>query len=259
MKPRRHARAKSPGRQFPKRIYSAAEFTQPFVQRYVKSRVETIHLPVQGDYKWMGAAGYLAVLAYPEIKKEEPKRDEFVEAAKASLFKKYRDMAPNAEEFVRRRKEIGSDYSGFKNEHMLGILNRAGRRIWNLRLRAAVICNYKALFNRSTWQASKAMSKIIREEKGTPHSGWYPVHVKYRIIRDSMPVLHLALALHDFAVERQAVGPLSPLGMIKLLRSPDDWLEDALDRAEVYRCGFLSTIYPQFKPEDAICLLPLRE
>jgi GNAT superfamily N-acetyltransferase len=150
---------------------------------------EQTAVPVGGDLAQaqMGAAMYLAVLAYP-AHSEWPKRDEFIEAVKALLVKRARRRGYP-------RKLINHKYRRFKNEHIDGILNRAFRRISRRRLPAGqmafwIICGAMSkrtnitLNKLSYWWATRVWPGFPDAEAAD---------VKRRVWRETLPVLHLVM------------------------------------------------------------------
>lgn len=258
---------------------------------FVESELEKIYIPTRGDFACMGAAAYLAMLAYPM---EYAKRDKFIEAVKASLFKGWRDAAPDAAERTRRRKEIGPTYTAFKNEHLLGIFNATFARILkrlrpareiaeNFGLRFGIVETANAFarhspraasersiktvdlnieikfpFGAAEWSAAFEVGDRMYEEqiRKRPDATRFPRDPcnVVRIFRESKPVLHLAMALpldHD-----DKNHPVFDQRVLWKRICKPDWLEKSLDRAEFHRCTSLPMFYAKYDPRRSICVLP---
>lgn len=230
---------------------------------------ETTHIPVKGDKAHLGAIAYLAVLAYPE-RAEWPKRDKFVEAAKAWLCKQYM--------YRRERKRAATNilpkYRSFKWEKIDGTLKQAFYRIEAWRLPAAMMADWVILEGKrvgpfvirvrdsdrkyftpaSLNRAAERVGELLASQRQLQHArrgkefGWERTSVMHRVWASTKPVLHLALAFPSRKGKK--IDPF------RLVVDPS-WLAQALVQAEATRL-ILPQLIPGFKIEKSIRLLPHR-
>src|ERR1700687_4933562 len=102
---------------------------------------ETTYIPTEGPLAQLGAAAYLAVLAYPN-QSEWPKRDGFIEAVKAILLKSWVKAPGVSTERTKRRCAVREEYRQFPPEDIWGKFNQVEKRIKMLRL-PAMICAHE--------------------------------------------------------------------------------------------------------------------
>lgn len=224
---------------------------------------EVTEIRTDGLWAHIGAIGYFAVLAYPK-REEWPKRNRFMEAAKAWLAKEYIKHGG-------KRAEIRPHYRQWKNEKIDGVLNRAFYRIKGWRLPAAKLAWEKIMDGQRVgpfvlkvkdpddpnW---KPRSVLALAERGArllnatrwEHSrserefGWDVPTFTHRVWASSKPVLHLALYFPY--KNRIKFNPL-------LLIHDPSWLRPTLLNAEAMRLH-LRRWFPTYDPESAIRLLP---
>ena len=254
---------------------------------------ETTAIPVTGVEAHLGAMAYFAVLAYP-TREEWPKRDEFVETAKALLSKKY--IARGGD-----RRKILRKYSGMKNEKIDGTLSRAFYRIQALRLPAAQMAYWKIIHNTRFGPFIRGTHSTVLKFKA-PQEGewaitfaeeypsWEPTSLnecaklmafqlenarrdwKWHNHRDVAPLAQNPNITFEPASKNvlhrvwKATMPVLHLAMafpkrqeepdvIRLIHDPS-WLPSTLRYAEEIR-SVLPQCIPSFDPATAIRLLPV--
>jgi len=224
---------------------------------------EQTRIPVAGPLRLrqMGAAAYLAVLAYP-APEEWANRDKFIEAVKAHLLKWARRCGCPG-------KRIAKKYRGFPNKRIDQVLSRALRRIWRWRMPAGMAGNWmladgarfgpvvlpgKILVRTITlrapgcpWRAMNVIQKLAEKRDGAQREQDSAVRDLYRRIWvTSLPVLHLAMPI------------------VQLLNTPGDPMRFIFDPswvgAALGSSARLMEYLPQkirsFDPRKAIRLFP---
>ena len=231
---------------------------------------ETSVIPIDGPWARIGAARYLAVVAYP-LQNDWPKRDRFVEAA-AHWLDRVRGVGG------RQMRETRID----------GAFNKAFHLLQTRRLPAARAARWISLMQmltRSPWRELWKDGKVPRvpgpnrmalryfreterleqnqefaglmryrsdrKRNSKPKSKPNLTNILRRVWKETMPVLHLAVAFVE-----TAPGEIS--GQAHRLEyhilNPH-WLIPALARAESLR-GSLQSIVASFTTENAIRLSP---
>jgi hypothetical protein len=188
---------------------------------------EQTGIPVAGPLwlRQMGAAAYLAVLAYPG-RDEWPKRDQFIEGVKARFVKEARRRGCP-------KQRIPQKYRSFSNRRIDQILRRTFHRLWVWRAPAGLAGNWMmvagsrfgpytfkvslrrlrtATFVRSSakylgpettdvtrlspFRAMQEIVKQIDEAKGM-HREELPAleNARRRVWTNSLPVLHLTMPI----------------------------------------------------------------
>jgi hypothetical protein len=216
---------------------------------------EQTAVPVGGDLAraQMGAAMYLAVLAYP-AHSEWPKRDQFIEAVKAGLLKE-----------ARRRgypgKQIQKRYREFREKRINQILDRAYRRILRWRMPAGMAANWMlmdgARFGPAVLPGNIPVRAIILHAPNSPRRAMQEIRKKveqrdgahreedsalanlhHRVWANSLPVLHLVMPI--------AQRLNSEDDPTKLIYDPS-WVGGALRYAELL-VEYLPHKIPSFNP-----------
>ena len=217
---------------------------------------ETTGIPVKGPLASMGAIAYFAVLAYPS-RAEWPKRDKFVKGAKAWLlwratkrgYPKKRIKAEYRNEW--RKKGGPRKFDAVADRAFDRILKRrfpaAQMLLWNcfhgfkinlqfdspkgVRLKTLTVeLRYKGLPNqkRKRFNSYKAAEYLT----GNSDSG----NMRRLVWRESLPVLHLALALESemYRAEKSPLNHLKLHPLDYLILDPS-WLPRTLSQAEMLR------------------------
>jgi len=222
------------------------------------SSAEVTYIPVAWCDTPVGAAAYLAILAYP-TRAEWPKRDEFIEAVKADVSK--RAIARGYE-----RSLVPPQYRRFKNEKVKGVWNRAIHRIQARCFSAVVMAEEMAI--QGALKAWITLPKMIsppvqialaRVEKERPrwqhcHSdrgGGGEISSIYRAWAHTKPVLHLAWVYSNHCYQSTPVG--SGFDPMFSIFNPS-WVARALEEAEDRRTALHHSV-PTFDPEAAVRLL----
>lgn len=236
---------------------------QPFSPSDFLEPSETFYVPREEPHPpHVGAICYLGVLAYP---RDAVERQDYIHAAKASFFKWYISRATNLER-KRREERIGLGFRGLDRRLEERILKRAYRRILDKRMRAAEVAHWFSIDGMrcgpfefrapagagphgGLWKAAEVVGQRMRN--GT-QGGWDADKVRQRILLDSEPVLHLALALPFRLRDEHGHPRFMPFDWIVR----PDWLSKALRDAEFNRCSWLPRIWPKYDPHKAIALLP---
>ena len=230
-----------------------------------KARVaEVVQVPL-GPLAKLGAAAFLAVLAYP-APCDYPKRTRFVEATKKCLL--HRAVAAGYS-----RKRVLPKYRGYRRERIDRTFNPALVRIEGRRLPAAGIARHILL---ETWIKTSARPlPILRTIRVStvndlisricPVGSIYDnrPHLFERVWSESKPVLHLAMAFlgHEprlYQEERPSPSGLRRIWIdpVKLICRPD-WLDPVLKSAEVLRLHFLPLLpLGRYQSEAAIQVVP---
>ncbi|HEX6957763.1 MAG TPA: hypothetical protein VF194_07235 [Ferrovibrio sp.] len=209
---------------------------------------ETTTLPADPAYRWLSAAAYLAVCAYPD---ELDKRDIFIAAVKAAALQALNtkpseraDWQPWAQERVRMRRE-----------QVEGRLNNAYRRLstrlWAAKMGAPQLMPNNSGIMMKPGRRAGQIQIVIGRGDNRPRAGvrawstWVAMtrnHARQmqvggqtqdkaisRVWSASKPVLHLSIPLLGEA-NSAAYG----LNIMALVRHPG-WLENALRSAEAFR------------------------
>lgn len=224
-----------------------------------------------------GAALYLAVVAYPEAG-DSRKREKFMEALIAWRIKCCIPYMQHVTirvlpEYSRVRKLHGPISKGFRClERRLTAASMGWSLYWNRHLAKSVPQNPDCLYRlelpprlggdirmrlqRGPATVNKAAQALVESRmKTTP--GLVPedaaVNIKHRVWAESLPVLHLTIALLQQVEGFPAEAPT--VDKLLLLLFNTDWLVPVLSYAESLRT-FLPSLIPTFKPERAVRLLP---
>ena len=217
---------------------------------------ETTLIPINEPLARAGAIAYLAILAYPS-RAEWRHRDNFVKAAKAWLFwravkRGYPKNLIKAEFVDKWRKKFGRTKAD-------AAIDRAYNRIASRQLPAAAMFRWikfhgfqiKLQFNSSKGVRFKNLplklgykgipdqeGKRLSVNKAAEHYGGIDeiVNVKHRVWAESLPVLHLAMALEN-EIRRFKDHPPDNLKRHPLdyLILDPSWLPKALKQAEMIR------------------------
>jgi len=208
---------------------------------------EDTYLPTMGPIAKIGAAMYLAVLAYPDLNddKDRQKRDKFLEAVAHWM---------------------DGDYSGsWPSVEIKNVMALCFRRIRSRRFRAAQ--HAWTIHFWSTWTSASlrpfwkgeipkvpsAGDIVGTRPKDIPWKKWCSAEGRgndmHRVWGQSLPVLHLTVAMLRNATEDH----LSNLH--NLIISPS-WLSPALLESEYWRMTFGEHLEKSFDPTIAVRLLP---
>jgi hypothetical protein len=236
------------------------------------SKAEVVSIPLQNPWSALdGVLWYFAVLAYPSSS-ESDKREKFVKAMHAWRLKNYIRQGGN-------RLAVPPEDRRMKNEKIHGTfrlgLARIDKRLmagsigWSLYANGMSF-RYAEPTSRGTvgvelrgqGTITEALRRLIdqkEQETGVHYGGKYgderPVleNARHHVWVESLPVLHLAIALH---LRIENFPPEYPLWsrLLLLLYSPD-WLPDALICAEGFRSLLQSRVL-SFDPEKALRLIP---
>ena len=189
---------------------------------------ETTYLPVSGDDAFLGAAGYFAVLAYPD---DLDRRDRFVAAVKALVFK----YAMNGQ--LKRRIIKREDILAFSKERELdAAINHALNIIMKKRMPAWHITLYSMMSHAvpvTMEDGSKfSINKMIKNHfpdsdiSADPHN---KDNAYKRVWTPSKPVVHLMFGLQNYLPQMDGDFHFDDL-FLKL-----DWVLEAIENAENVR------------------------
>ena len=227
------------------------------------------YLPTYGEGGITGilfysAVIYFALLAYPRYEERE-KLKRFAYAMAIPALKKFVSQGGDP--------SILSPDFRIKREKVQGALNMGIRRIgW--RVTAASIAyglcangvyvpydvptshGSTGVIFQAPDTVNKAVQALLDTKAPSGRDSYFSfdsaaVNVKHRIWASSLPVLHLSLALypHIYRVGNR------PNNITCLIREPQ-WLRGVLSEAERIR-WLLPLRIPSFKPQDAVCILPI--
>ncbi len=212
---------------------------------------ETTHIDVSGDDKWLGAAGYLAVLAYPD---DWDKRTRFIDAVKAMMIK-YMTGGRLPKKHVKN-----SDVLQFAKERELDTaLRQVGRIIQTKRLPAweiALPYMMSHAINVTLADGSKfSLDRALEQKFPSPDVEFgadpYNKNNAYkRVWIPSKPVLHLMFGLHNALADYNHKPDTEDL-----ICNPD-WLPFAAENAESIRKTLCALDKININDEDTIQLLP---
>jgi len=231
-------------------------------------QTEVVQVP-SGPLAPLGAAAFLAVLAYPD-RCDYPKRTRFVDAAKMWLV--HRAVAAG---YSRKLVMAKSRYD--EREIHRGF-DPALKRIEARRLPAAAMSAdilklglMKLAFERQPVMLDGKLTEWIERRLAFKVPSVNKLielnlsdntdHAFERVWCESKPVLHLSTAflLYEPHLYQDSSSPrglrriwIDPL---KLISRPD-WLSPVLERAESFRLRFLPLVIHEYKPEAAIQVLP---
>lgn len=230
---------------------------------------ETTAIPVRGPLAEIGAAAYIAVLAYPE---SHAKRDEFIEAAKSFLIRYH---VPGLLRTRTHDPAIASRARRLMPHKQVDRVFKAADRRLRLRLAAGIIAQLTVLHlsarggaivgapDLSTLPVSQVKLRAIvgRALAGVAHGGWRQSDVDARAWKPSLRVLHLALPLvvrHAALVTAsQGWAARGDWSITGLLTCPVEWLPGAVADAESWREYLQLLQYPHSNfDSNAICLTP---
>ncbi len=232
---------------------------------------EVTRVPTRGKAAHLGAIAYLAVLAYPN-QKEWPKRDAFVECAKAWVSKEYMDRGGD-------RAKVLLKYRRYKREKIYkhGPLNRAFYRIENWRQPAALMARW-VMLQGVEFGGGRIPSKTVPDgipfksmriltaastitqgagklgdlkAIGLPRDRENAIH---RIWASTKPVLHLALAFPFHNPRYRSSKKKHMIDTLRLIEDPR-WLLPSLRFAECLLLE-LPQVFPSFDTAKAVRLLP---
>jgi hypothetical protein len=184
--------------------------------------METTQLPVSGHDAWLGAAGYLAIVAYPG---DLSARDRFVDAAKAWMIRKHAPKLLRASDvtpMVRWLRAIRAD----------GAYNRlamASKRIETRRMPAAHMA--RSMLFASVSARDRVSINGLAGGYALPDRA----NIITRVWGETKPVLHLALALL-VARERLGVDGVEVPNIGEMIALGARWLPEATAQSEVWRC-----------------------
>jgi hypothetical protein len=204
---------------------------------------EVTHIPNWDDATpFIGAAMFLAILAYPKLEQRE-KRDDLVFALRSFYSK----------ELIKRnlqdRSKVASGFRSFPNQQMDGRLSRAGKRI-SKRLAMTRINGHVKLATR--FKNNSSVTKYFRNMSKGNES------VQRSLMRDwseTKPVLHLANAFWSILSE---ICPPEKLGVIEwtmeeFIIFADKWVEKTVYLAENNRLFFSDGT--TIKPTEQVSLI----
>jgi len=224
---------------------------------------EQTAIPVAGPLwlRQMGAAAYLAVVAYP-APEEWANRDKFIEAVKAHLLKWARRCGCPG-------KRIAKKYRGFPNKRIDQVLSRALRRIWRWRVPAGMAGNWMLADGarlgpcllpgkipvgaitlhapNCPWRAMQALQKLAEQRDEANRERDSSVRDLYRRVwLTTLPVLHLVMP-----ITQRLNTPGNPM---RFVLDPS-WVGAALGSA-ARLMEYLPQKIRSFNPRKAIRLLP---
>lgn len=221
-------KAKSKARKLaPRRRRGADECTAAPAPKGAISR--TVILPREGpDY--LGAADFLALLAYPDIKHAD-QRTRLCRACVDHVIRMWLGKGWIT------RKELKLVRRLMTNKAIEQTIDKAWRRIRNRRIPAADLFIEVHWFNkrravdrvRCTMQNAEIIHRVDDEVASAKKN------IITRVRAESQPVLHLAMALN--AVIHQ--GPRRKIGFYTLLNNPI-WVRDAINSAEKSRQMYIA-------------------
>lgn len=224
---------------------------------------------------FFGVPTLYALLAYPD-QSEQKQREGFRDALRAIMLKNY--IAHGG-----KRPHIPTRYRRYKNEKLFGTLKKGFKRIgWRLMAGSMgfSICangmrrSYESLglvpskegkrgvVFRGPKSVNEAVASLMSQRRAKGE--WVgqdseATNIKHRIWAGSLPVLHLAIAMH------QRIETLPGDKDIDKLRQclyPPDWLKDWLQEVLIY-AEYLRTIlpsrFPSFGRGNTVRLLPIEE
>ena len=204
-------------------------------KRAGSSKQEITELPLgdRPDNDWLAAAGFLAVLAFPDDYK---RRDAFVLCAKAYVIK----GAIKAKRVSKRA--IRTEFRQFPERKIWdkGPMPLAARIITRHRLPAAQAAT--GVMNHAAWRNLRfqvelahggvPLSSVNRASVAFGADGARDTNWIHRVWSPSQPVLHLALALQSVLCE------IPGQDLWSLIDTPT-WVRAALESAEGLRCTLL--------------------
>jgi len=222
---------------------------------------------------WCGVALYYAILAYPHPSDRE-RRVKFAKALEAWRFKKC----------GAKRKAVPLFYRALKSEKVSDTMDMGFRRIALRRLSAAQIGHILCLdglpvpyenprpggpvgvilrTNVKTVGAAVNLYIEYRQERGRHvEQDSARANVEHRVWADSLPVLHLAIALWQELPKWEEACKSPPLLRQVLLWGiwTTRWLRPALTYAEGLRLSpYFHQHIPSFRPEKAVRLVPIED
>jgi hypothetical protein len=244
----------------------------PSSRETANEAAEVRYVCAKGPCVYDGVLSLYAMVAYPS-RKEWDRRTDFVRALRALEFKKLLAQG-------RDRTTVPPAYRQFKNEKILGQLNRGFRRIgWRL---SAGSMAYSMIFSgaripfdvpatdgrlgiqidapSTVNRAAEMLLADMAIRKKVPlhiyeRSGASQPNIKHRIWASSLPVLHLAVVLHQNVGVIMNASNAQLHDALILLTQKQKWFGPALVMAE--RCrSLLPSKIPTFLPQNAVCLLP---
>ena len=207
----------------------------------------------------MGAAAYLAVVAYPD-RVEWGKRDDFIEAVKSFLLKgSISQGCP--------RRWVKEKYRSFPNRRIDQTLDKAFRIIVRSRLPAGMIANWLMMDGarfevpllagkpaipmvlRAPNSVSRGMKAVLelvkkRDNRRNLAEDAALSNLYHRVWKTSLPVLHLVVPITGRF--RELSDP------VKLVLDPS-WVENSI-RSSQWLWAYLPQRIPSFCPETAIQL-----
>lgn len=183
---------------------------------------EVSYLPTTGDGMYLGAAGVLAVLAYPV---DHNRRDRLVTAIRAYHTK--RAIAADAHAWP-----VNPELRAWRPRDIDTAIQKAGRHV-NERLMAAQSLAFRLSGRQRPGNEFIAQLQAIhgiRHSDAKPLAESLPAQTeaaRQRVWKRSLPVLHLAVALNEHAQRDGA-------NLYELLDHPA-WIGPVLERAEGLR------------------------
>ncbi len=207
---------------------------------------EVISIPVDPPLQHLGAAAYLAVLAYPKPT-QLPRRDQLIDAFKAWMVKR-------AIQAGHKRSIFRADLRATRWRDIDGEFSKASRLITSRRGVARNIA-LPSLIRGGLWDVriGEKSATINRALTRTFDSATGAKNAYRRVWSESKPVLHLAFGLEN------ALGDYLPKskneGLPELLSNPV-WLQAAIKNAEGVRHALVLMPQIRIHDRDTIQLIP---
>ncbi|MBK8183539.1 MAG: hypothetical protein IPK63_11930 [Candidatus Competibacteraceae bacterium] len=211
--------------------------------------LEVVLIPIYEGYAPIGAAIYLAVLAYPTAIDQQ---EAFIDAIGARIIK---NAAPpkSATRASVKKDPILSPAIDIPNKRIRQTINDGFRRI-HKRFRAAWVLCQKLASNSDPSKQSPLREIILKaaEQNTNRYPAFFSTHLnpedrdeiifdsfRRQVMYEARPVIHLALALYiNFATGNPKVL------MHDMIMSADQWLKEVVIAAEVFRVLF-GDLFPQ--------------
>ncbi len=192
-----------------------------------------VFLPIEGGATPLGAAAYLALLAYPPSCSEVPKRDAFIDAARGLLAITALGGLPLQPE---RRAETALDAACYR------IRTRrlpAAEMAWPLLAASCDRVEVQLVGRRPSIDA--AVELMAPRLTARNKAGWWPEDIRRRIWAESRPVLHLALAYRAYLLSTPGRLPGHRFPAFDEVLLWPDWVGQAVRRAEWLRQVIVQT------------------
>jgi len=223
--------------------------------KHLPPAAEGTEIPVDGPMRMYGAAAYLAALAYPgTAARDHARRDQLITAVTEWIRGHHVYRTGQRRTTAKRRAAAGSDWLQaprvMGQRQMHATINRATRVIHQQRLFCAAVARQWQLRRAAPFLATAfARSLGVKDMEGVtatisgPHSftqillssGWEYQNIHERQIwrcwRETLPVLHLALAIFEEATRKPADDE-RPDFMMRMISRTDHWLARAVEGSE---------------------------